>query len=146
MNYKYKKSTTIMCFVLCLSLCISGCNIAGGGFVHYRPPKKIICDQPWVITIGYSVVPVDPKEKYGKLAERWKNVTIHIRDSLNGNFLAVPMVVESVNPQIGEIYYKADMKPLPCNSGIEYVEYYIDEIFGPNYNRTRLYKIPVSKN
>jgi hypothetical protein len=145
MNYKYKKSTTIMCFVLCLFPCVSGCNIAGGGFVHYRPPKEIICDKPWVITIGYSVVPVDPKEKRGKLTERYKNITIHIRDSLNNNFLAVPMVIESVNPKIG-MYMKADMNPISCSSGIEYVEYYIDSVFDRRSNSTKTYRIPVSKD
>ena len=100
--------------------------------MFYGHPKRIICDEPWVITVKYVVIPVDPKEKRGKLTERYKNITIHIRDSLNDNFLAVPMAVESVNPEIGEMQMKADMKPIPCNFGIEYVEYYIDCIFGPS--------------
>jgi hypothetical protein len=129
-----------------LLLCISGCNIAGGGGMFYEPPKKIICDKSWDVTVKFVVIPVDPKEKRGKLVERYKNVTIHIRNSLNGDFLAVPMVIENANPKIGEIYYKTDMKPISCNSDIEYVEYYIDDIFGPNYNRTEAFKVPVSKN
>jgi len=140
------KFTAGLYFVLCLFPWISGCYLPEGGGMFYGPPKKIICDKPWEITVKYVVIPADPKEKYGKLSERYRDVTIHIRDSLNGNFLAVPMVIESVNPEIGEMRMKADMKLIPCDSGVEYVEYYIDNIFGPNYNRTKLYKIPVSKD
>lgn len=146
MNCRYKKSTTIMCFLLCLFPWISGCYLPGGGGTIHTPSKKIICDKPWEITVEFFVIPVDPKEKHGKLAEEWKDVTIHIRDSLNGNFLAVPMVVESVNPKISKMYLKASMKPIPCDSGIEYVEYYMDFVFDRRNNSTKTYKVPVSKN
>ncbi|MGA2172003.1 MAG: hypothetical protein ABSG82_03180 [Sedimentisphaerales bacterium] len=127
-------------------LCTSGCQVAGGGGMFYGPPNNIICEKPWDITVKYVVVPIDPKEKFGKLTERYKNVTIHLRDSVNSDFVAVPMVVESANSGIGELQMKADMKPIPCNSGIEYVEYYIDCMFNGVYNRTKLYRVPISKN
>ena len=129
-----------------LLLCIGGCYLPSGGGTIHTPSKKIICDKPWVITLGFYVWPEDPKEKYGKLAERWKDVTIHIRDFSNDNFLAVPMVIESVNPEIGEMRMKADMKLIPCDSGVEYVEYYIEDTFGYHYSRTEIFKVPVSRD
>jgi hypothetical protein len=133
---------SILFFIL---LFISGCNIAGGGFVEYSPPKKIICNTPWTIIMKFSVVPVDPKEKYGKLAGRYKDVTIHIRDSVNSDFVVVTMIVESVDPATGEIKYIAYMKPISYNTDIRYVEYYMDYMFDHSYNRTELYRVPVSK-
>jgi hypothetical protein len=61
------------------------------------------------------------------------------------------MVLENMNLNRGELYWKADMKPILCDSGIEYVEYYIDFSiieFG-HYNKhhgTDFYKVPVSKD
>ena len=129
-----------------LLLCISGCNIAGAGFGGHTPPKKIICDKPWVISANYSIVPIDPKEKHGKLTERFKEFVIHIHYSSDNNFIDVPMVVESVNPEIGELQMKANMQPIPCDSGIEYVAYYIDDLFDNHYNMSKYYIVPVSKN
>lgn len=143
--YKYFPAM-LYCVLFFLLLCISGCQVAGGGFVHYYPPKKIICDEPWVITIGFSISIADPEEKYGKLAERWKNITIHIRDSSDSNFLAVPMVIQDADPKTGKSYFKADMKPISCDPSIKYVEYYIDEMFDYHYNRTEIYKVPVGKD
>ncbi len=94
----------------------------------------------------YVVVPIDPKERYGKLTERYKDVMIHIRNSVNSDFVAVPMVVENANPAKGEIQYIANMKAIPCNAGITYVEYYIDEMFKGVYNGTKSYRVPVNKN
>jgi hypothetical protein len=131
---------------LLLLLYVGGCFEAGGGFLHYGPPEKIPCGKPWVISAGHDVVPVDPKEKHGKLTERYKNVAIHIRYSSDNNFIAVPMVVESVNPKIGELQMKADMKPIPCESGIEYVGYFIDCVFDNHYNRSKYYIVLVSKD
>jgi hypothetical protein len=122
---------------------INGCYVAGG--IHGRcvPPEKIACGKPRVIAID---IVVNPPEALGKHIERCKDVTIHIRDSLNGNFVAVPMVLESVRLKFGELHWNATMKPIPCDSGIGYVEYYIDYMFGLKYYRTKYYRIPVSRD
>jgi hypothetical protein len=134
-------------FVLFLFLLlIGGCQVAGGGFRRYSPPEKIVCDRPWDITIVYSITMPDPKERYGKLSERWKDVTVHIRDSSDSNFIAVPVVLQSANPKTGESCFKVTMKPVSCGSYIKYVEYYIDYMFDNNYSGTRLYRVPVSRN
>lgn len=130
---------------LLLLLCISGCLVPRSGGMSHLSPKNIVCGQPWVISAVFYIVPSDPKERYGKLTERYKDVTIHIRDSVNSDFVAVPMVVESANPAKGEIQYLANMKATPCDSGIEYVEYYIDKTFKGIYNRSKYYTVPVSK-
>jgi hypothetical protein len=144
------KFSAVGCSILFfLLLYINGCQLAhfaGGGFTYYDPPDKIACDKPWEITVVYSISTADPKEKYGKLAERWKDATIRIRDSSKGDFLAVPMVIQSVDLKTGESYFKATMKPIPCDSNIAYLEYYIDVIFDNNYNRTTLYRVPVGRN
>ena len=129
-----------------LLLSVSGCLEAGSGHMRYGPPEKIVCGKPWVITVNFSLTLADPKEKHGKLSERYKDVMIHIRDSSNGDFISVPMVIENADPATGDIQFSAIMKEIPCDSGITYVEYYIDEIFNCVYNRTKLYRIPVSKN
>jgi hypothetical protein len=144
MNYKYKKSTTIMCFVLCLFPCISGCYLPGGGGGSIRPPKKVICDKPWVITTVFSVWPDDPQEKYGKLTDRYRNVVIHIRDSTTNDYTAVPAETPGVVFHEGtRLAVKANMKPIPCDSGIEYVEYYMDFVFDGRNNSTKKYRVPV---
>jgi hypothetical protein len=56
------------------------------------------------------------------------------------------MVLRKANPETGDACFRVDMKPITCGSGIKYVEYYIDEMFDEHYNRTELYKIPVSRN
>ncbi|MDD5134222.1 MAG: hypothetical protein PHP01_02270 [Phycisphaerae bacterium] len=137
------------CIVLLFTFLLCGCqlaNFAGGGGMYYQPPEKIICEKSWEIKLAFYVWPTDPKEKYGKLSERWKDVIIHIRDSSAGDFSTVPMVLQNVDTNIGKLYFKANMKPIPCSFGIKYVEYYIDEMFDGHYNRTELYRVPVSKN
>ena len=137
------------CIILLFAFLLCGCqltNFAGGGGMYYQPPGKIICDKSWEIALAFCVWPADPKEKYGELSERWKDVTIHIRDSSTGDFLTVPMVLQNADPKTGKSYFKADMKPIPCSFGIKYVEYYIDEMFDGHYNRTELYRIPVNEN
>jgi hypothetical protein len=131
---------------LLLLLYISGCLEAGSGHMRYGPPKNIVCGKPWVITVDFSLTLADPKEKHGKLAERYKDVVIHIRDSSNSNFITMPMVIENVTPATGDIQFNATMKAIPCDSGITYVEYYIDEMFNCVYNRTKLYRVPVTKD
>jgi hypothetical protein len=125
--------------------CISGCYVAGGVCGMTAPPRNIPCDNPCVITISIFV---NPPEALGKHIERCKNVTLHIRNSLSDNFAAVPMVLESANFNAGELCWNATIEPIPCDSHIEYVEYYIDYTFGYNYSkyyRTNCYKVPVSK-
>jgi len=120
--------------------------LAGGGFLHYRPPEKIVCGTPWVMEVGYSNTPYDPKEKRGKLTEIYKDVAVHIRDSSNSDFVAVPMVLEKAIPATSEIWFISTMKTIPCDSDITYVEYYIENMNNGVYERTRLYRVPVSKN
>jgi hypothetical protein len=132
--------------LLLLLLCTSGCQVAGGGFGFHSPPKNIVCGQPWVISFSFYVVPIDPKEKYGKLTERYKDVVIHIHYSSDTNFITVPMVVESANPKTGELRMKADMKPIPCDANIEYVGYRMDCMLNNHYNQSKYYIVPVSKD
>jgi len=142
----YKYLVTGLYYVLFLLLPgITGCIVVGGGGMFHHPPEKIICDKPWVITAIFVVTPRDPKEKYGKLTERW-TVAVNIRNSSIGNFTAVPMVIESVNPEMGELHLKANMKPIPCTPDINYIDYYIDDIFDHNYHRMGLHSVPVSKD
>jgi hypothetical protein len=129
---------------LSLLLCVSGCFEAGGMGMYYGPPKNIACGNPWIISVGYYVVPVDPKEKHGKLTERIKDVVIYIHYSSDNNFIAVPMVVERVNPKTGELQMAANMPPIPCDSGIEYVAYYINDMSDNHYNQSKYYIVPVS--
>lgn len=124
---------------------MSGCQIAGSGHMRYIPPQKIICNKEWKTEICVSLTLPDPKEKYGKFVDRYKDVNIHIRDSLNENYINVPMIIKKADQATGEIIFTTTMKAIPCNTGIEYVEYYIDFIFDHNYQRTKIYKIPVSK-
>lgn len=138
--------TGLFSVLLLLLLCISGCELAGGGWLHYRPPDKIVCGTPWVMEVGYSITPYDPKEKRGKLTEKYKNVVVHIRDSSDSNYVAVPMVLEKAIPATSEIWFNSTMKPIPCDPAITYVEYYIEHMINGVYERTRLYKVPVSKN
>ncbi len=135
---------------LLLLLCISGCYVAGVIWERTLPPDKIICDWPWYASID---IVVNPPQIIDKHPERCKNVTVHIRDSADSNFIAVPMVLDSTNLNRGALYlyWKAEMKPVPCDSNIDYVEYYIDfsivEYGHHNVNRsTDTYRVPVSKN
>ena len=133
--------------VLLLLLCISGCYVAGITWGRSLPPKNIVCDIPWEATID---IVVNPPQLIGNHPERCKDVTIHIRDSVDGNFIAVPMVLEKANLNRGELYWKADMKPILCDAGVEYVEYYIDYTireFGhySKYYRTGFYRVPIGK-
>lgn len=114
--------------------------------MRYGPPKNIVCGKPWVITVDFSLTLADPKEKHGKLAERYKDFVIYIHYSSDNNFIAVPMVVESANPKTGELQMKADMKPIPCDANIEYVGYRIDCMFDNHYNRSKYYIVPVGKD
>jgi hypothetical protein len=110
---------------------------------------NIVCGISWEATIDIVVRP--PQTVY-KHPERCKDVTVHIRDSADSNFIAVHMVLDSANLNRGEcyLYWKAGMKPVPCDSNIEYVEYYIDFsiVKYGHYNvnrRTDCYRVPVSK-
>ncbi|MGA2679780.1 MAG: hypothetical protein ABSF37_10845 [Sedimentisphaerales bacterium] len=112
--------------------------------VDHNPPKKIACDNPWVIEIDICIIPY---ETLGSHIDRCKDVTIHIRDSSNNSYTAVPMIVEKINRNLGRMDLKADMKPIPCDSNIGYVEYYIDYMFGRKgykYYRTDIYRVNVS--
>jgi hypothetical protein len=131
---------------LSLLLCASGCQVAGGGGMRYNPPENVICGHPWVISADFYIIPPDQKERYGKLTERYKDVTVYICNSRDSNFIAVPMVVESANPKTGDLRMKADMKLIPCDSGITYVEYYICSKLNGVYNRTKSYRVPIIKN
>jgi hypothetical protein len=134
-----------LCYLLFLLPYIGGCQLAGGGFLHYRPPDKIVCGAPWLMEVGYSNTPYDPKEKRGKITEIYKDVSVHIRDSSNSDFVAVPMVLEKAIPATSEIWFISTMKTIPCDSDITYVEYYIENMNNGVYERTQLYKVPVSK-
>jgi hypothetical protein len=125
---------------------IGGCQVAGGGFGGPILPKNIICDKPWAISAVYSITPPDPREKRGKLTEMYKDVVIHIRYSSDSNFIAVPMAIESVTPTTSEIRFNAIMKPILCDSGVTYIECYIDLMINGVYERNKLYKVQVSKN
>jgi hypothetical protein len=134
--------------LLLLLLCTSGCYVAGSIFTTHHPQNDIVCNISWEIPVE---IHINPPELIGKHPERCKDVTIHIRDSVDGNFIAVPMVLESVNFKVGKLYWKADMKPILCDAGVEYVEYYIDYTireFGHynKYYRTDYYRVPVSKD
>jgi hypothetical protein len=149
-EYMHKYYQAVLYSVLFLVLlCIGGCQLlhfAGGGFHSHMPPEKIICDKPWTVTISFCITMPDPKEKYGKLAGRWKDVTIHIRNSSDSNLVAVPMVLQSADPKTGYSVFSADMKPIPCDPNVKYVEYYEDGRFDNCFSGTRLYRVPVSKN
>ncbi|MGA2679725.1 MAG: hypothetical protein ABSF37_10560 [Sedimentisphaerales bacterium] len=135
---------------LLLLLCISGCQVAGGrgggGITHYSPLSSVDCGKPWVISVGYSLAMVDRKEKPSKLIERFKAGVVHIHYSSDNNFIDVPMVFESVNPETGKLKMKADMKPIPCDSNIEYVGYLIDFMFDNHYKKSKYHIVPVTKN
>jgi hypothetical protein len=121
--------------------------LPGGGGGSIRPPEKIICDKPWVIPIVFSVWPDDPKEKYGKLVDRYRNVVIHIYDSTTNDYTTVPAETPGiVFNERKRLAIRANMKPIPCDSGIEYVEYYIDFVFDGRNNSTKIYRVPVSKD
>jgi hypothetical protein len=99
-----------------------------------------------MIEVGYSITPPDPKERRGKLTEKYKDVAVHIRGSSDSNFVAVPMVLEKAIPATSEIWFISTMKTVPCDSNITYVEYYIENRTNGVYGRTQLYRVPVSKN
>jgi len=128
-------------------LCTSGCYVAGITWGRSLPPKNIVCGVSWETTID---IVINPPQLIGNHPERCKDVTIHICNSADSNFIAVPMVLENANLNRGELHWKADMKPILCDSGVEYVEYYIEYTireFGHynKYYRTDYYKVPVSK-
>lgn len=139
-------SAGLFSVLLLLLLCISGCYFPNSVGMRYGPPREIVCGKPWLIELSYHVVPLDPKQKHGKLTERIKDVVIYIHNSSDSNFIAIPLSATNISPEIGEIQFNATMKPVPCDSGIEYVEYYIEETCDCVYNRTRLYRVPVGKN
>jgi hypothetical protein len=55
------------------------------------------------------------------------------------------MIVDSVDAETGKLQMKADMNPIPCNSGIEYVGFIIDDTFDNSYNKSDYYIVPVIK-
>jgi hypothetical protein len=123
--------------------CISGCYVAGSVYGITPPPRNIICENPCTITV---TIFGNPPEMLGKHIERCKNVTLHIRYSSNNDFTSIPMALEKVNSDAGELCWNANIDPFTCDIGIEYVEYYIDYTFGYNYQkyyRTNCYRIPV---
>jgi hypothetical protein len=125
-----------------LTLCTSGCWWGGGGTFHH-PLPTVHRGEPWVVKVQYST---DPRDWRWSLSEKCKNFTAHFRDSQSEDFLAVPMVIVSMEPKIGRAELEAKMPAVPCDAGIEYVEYYYDNIT-PNYvyNRTKVFRIPVSR-
>ena len=135
----------VVYFILLFSILgIDGCGLGARLNANHNPPQKIVCDNPWAIEIDICIIPY---KTLGSHIDRCKDVAIHIRDSSNNSYTAVPMIVENINRNLGKINLKADMKPIPCDSGIGYVEYYIDYMFGRKgckYYRTDLYKVPVS--
>ena len=137
--YKYYSLLFLILFF------IDGCQVAGGGGYFYQPPKEIVCDRPWTIRILFVVTPRDPKEKLGKLTERYKDITIHFHDYAINEFISIPMVVESANTKTGQFQMKAEMKPIPCDSDEKYVDYYIDFTFKGIYNSSKHFIIPVIK-
>ena len=138
------KRTVLFAVLFFLPLCISGCYFAGSIFTYHHPQNNIVCNISWEIPVE---IHINPPQRIGNHPERCKDVTIHIRNSADSNFIAVPMVLENANLNRGELHWKADMKPISCDSGIEYVEYYIDYTFGYNYSkyyRTDIYRVNVS--
>jgi hypothetical protein len=142
-----KLSAVLYSVLFLLLLCISGCYVAAVTWGKSLPPKNIVCDKSWEVTID---IVVNPPQLIDKHSERCRDVIVHIRNSADSNFIAVPMVLDSMNLDRGEFYWKADIKPVSCDSNIEYVEYYIDYSiveFGhySKYHRIGFYKVPVSR-
>lgn len=136
MGHKFTAGLLFLSLILMLSA--SGCWWSGGGTMH-RSIDTICCDSPWVVKVMYKN---DPKDWRVNFAKESKTFFVHYRVSSSGEFATVPMVAEKLEPEIGQIYLKADMPPVPCGRAGELVEYYYDHINSYNhcYNRSKIYQ------
>lgn len=128
-------------YILSAILLMGGCFKPGGDWLYHHPPNEIVCDQPWTLTAKLLV-----NEKHVDLAEECKDFMIHIRDSRSDEYSEIRMMLISQNesPRFLEAELKAEMPLIPCNSKIDYVEYYMDHMTrGTTYNRSKLYTVPI---
>lgn len=137
----WRKFTTKIDLLLFLVMFfINGCWWAGSGTYH-RALKTIPCDKPWVIRIQYKK---DPNNWRINLSEKAESYQVYYRLITSGEYVAVPMTVESIEPKLGTANLKAEMPSVPCGNIGEYLEYYYCSMTSDSaYNEPRIFKAVV---
>jgi len=129
-------------FLTLFLLTASGCWWGGGGTMHV-PRDLIRCGKPWIVAVMYTN---DPRDWRVNLKKEAGKFMVHYRVSSSDEYVAVPMVIEKLDLELGRAYLKAEMPPVSCDRVGDYVMYYYDHIAsycGDCYNSSRIYKVPV---
>ncbi len=129
-----------ICLALCMLL-VGGCWWAGSGTMHV-PIDTIRCGKPWTVRVMYQN---DPKDWRVNLKKESTNFRLNYRVGPSGEYIAVPMVAEKLEPKIGRAYLKADMPSVSCDKLGEYVEYYYDHTnsYSNSYNKSNIYRAAI---